>query len=431
MAATIAFIAHDRKKDEIVNLIQKYREFLGRYQLIATGTTGQRIQDGTGLVVEKMLSGPLGGDAQISALVAEGKISAVIFLVDPLYAQPHEPDIQALQRICAVHNVPLAINLATAEAVIEKLRQTAIAYLIFNPVAGQGNPDQELALIARMLEPSFNLQVHLTTPELSAEALARDAVQKRPDVVIASGGDGTISAVAGELIGTEIALGVIPRGTANAFALALGIPTTVTPLRNACQVILTGRKRVIDAARCNGRAMILLAGIGYEAETVEKASRELKDQWGPLAYLIAGWQQMREQGQFETEIQVDDNTYQFQSVAITVANAAPATSVLAQGKGQVIPDDGLLDVTVATIPDTGQALLGPKLRAVATMINMLGAALIRVDPNLPDVYHFRTRRLQVITDPPQKITLDGEIFGTTPVKFESIPQGLIVLVPNN
>ncbi|NJK39989.1 MAG: hypothetical protein HC920_21200 [Oscillatoriales cyanobacterium SM2_3_0] len=250
-------------------------------------------------------------------------------------------------------------------------------------------------------------------------------------LIIASGGDGTISAVAGELIGTDIPLGVIPRGTANAFALALGIPTAITPIRNACQVILTGKKRVVDAARCNGKPMILLAGIGYEAEIVEKASRELKDQWGPLAYFIAGWQQMNEQKLFETEIRVENTTYEFKSAAITVANAAPATSVLAQGKGEVIVDDGLLDVTVAAAFDTGRPIRNPKLRAVTTMANMLGAALIKVDPNLPDIFHFRTSRIQIVTDPPQKITLDGEIIGTTPVEFESIPQSLIVLVPDN
>ncbi|NJO45954.1 MAG: methylglyoxal synthase [Oscillatoriales cyanobacterium RM2_1_1] len=431
MAATIALIAHDRKKSEIVNFVQRHSAFLNRYRLIATGTTGQRIQENTNLAVERMLSGPLGGDTQIAAQVAEGKVCAVIFLVDPLYAQPHEPDIQALQRICAVYNIPLATNLATAEAIIEKLHQTAVAHLIFNPISGQGNADQDLAFIQKTLEPSYNVHLHLTTPELSAEQLTRQVIQSNPDLIIASGGDGTISAVAGELIGTDIPLGVIPRGTANAFALALGIPTAITPIRNACQVILTGKKRVVDAARCNGKPMILLAGIGYEAEIVEKASRELKDQWGPLAYFIAGWQQMNEQKLFETEIRVENTTYEFKSAAITVANAAPATSVLAQGKGEVIVDDGLLDVTVAAAFDTGRPIRNPKLRAVTTMANMLGAALIKVDPNLPDIFHFRTSRIQIVTDPPQKITLDGEIIGTTPVEFESIPQSLIVLVPDN
>jgi diacylglycerol kinase (ATP) len=114
---TIALIAHDRKKDEMVAFTQQHAKLLGHYRLIATGTTGLRIQEGTGLVVERKLSGPMGGDAQIAAEVAIGQVIAVIFLIDPLFAQPHEPDIQALLRICEVHNIPLATNTSTAEAI--------------------------------------------------------------------------------------------------------------------------------------------------------------------------------------------------------------------------------------------------------------------------------------------------------------------------
>jgi methylglyoxal synthase len=119
--STIALIAHDRKKDEMVQFAQQHQALLANYRLIATGTTGGRIQAATGLEVEKMLSGPLGGDAQISAQVAEGLVVAVFFFIDPLYAQPHEPDIEALLRICNVHNVPLATNGATAEAIADYL----------------------------------------------------------------------------------------------------------------------------------------------------------------------------------------------------------------------------------------------------------------------------------------------------------------------
>jgi methylglyoxal synthase len=119
--ATIALIAHDGKKDEMERLAQAHREQLARCDLIATGTTGRRIVDATGLPVTCLLSGPLGGDAQIAARVADGLVQAVIFLVDPLYAHPHEPDIQGLLRICNVHNVPLATNVATAELILAAL----------------------------------------------------------------------------------------------------------------------------------------------------------------------------------------------------------------------------------------------------------------------------------------------------------------------
>lgn len=115
---TLALIAHDRKKDELVAFAIRHREALSRLRLLATGTTGGRVATATGLAVECVLSGPLGGDAQIAAHAAEGGVAAVVFLVDPLYAHPHEPDIQGLLRVCNVHNVPVATNLAAAEFLI-------------------------------------------------------------------------------------------------------------------------------------------------------------------------------------------------------------------------------------------------------------------------------------------------------------------------
>ena len=114
----LALIAHDNKKDDLVAFAQTHRDRLAQFALIATGTTGQRIVEATGLQIERMLSGPLGGDAQIAARVAEGEIRGVIFIVDPLNAHPHDPDIQGLLRVCNVHNVPLATNLATAEMLL-------------------------------------------------------------------------------------------------------------------------------------------------------------------------------------------------------------------------------------------------------------------------------------------------------------------------
>lgn len=118
---TLALIAHDEKKDELVRFVLRHQEALAGMHLLATGTTGARISEASGLPVERLLSGPLGGDAQIAARAAMGEVSAVVFLVDPLHAHPHEPDIQGLLRVCNVHNVPLATNLATAEIVLAAL----------------------------------------------------------------------------------------------------------------------------------------------------------------------------------------------------------------------------------------------------------------------------------------------------------------------
>jgi methylglyoxal synthase len=118
----LALIAHDGKKTDMVSFAKDHKDLLSRFSLVATGTTGRILQEKAGLTVTRMLSGPLGGDQQIGALIAEDKVLAVIFLRDPLQAQPHEPDVQALMRVCDVHNVPLATNLTAAEAVLAWLQ---------------------------------------------------------------------------------------------------------------------------------------------------------------------------------------------------------------------------------------------------------------------------------------------------------------------
>lgn len=118
----IAIIAHDHKKDSMVSFVEKNHAFFSHQsiQLIATGTTGGRIES-LGFKVHKMLSGPLGGDAQIAARVAEGKTELVLFFKDPLSSHPHEPDVLMLIRVCDVHNVPLATNEASAQLLVDAL----------------------------------------------------------------------------------------------------------------------------------------------------------------------------------------------------------------------------------------------------------------------------------------------------------------------
>ncbi|WP_123040772.1 methylglyoxal synthase [Cohnella candidum] len=124
----IALIAHDRKKDEMVNFVIAYEHVLAPHRLYATGTTGQRIMDSTSLKVHRFMSGPLGGDQQIGARVAENTMDLIIFLRDPLMAQPHEPDITALLRLCDVQGIPLATNIATAEILVRAVDRGDFAW---------------------------------------------------------------------------------------------------------------------------------------------------------------------------------------------------------------------------------------------------------------------------------------------------------------
>ena len=127
MTQKLALIAHDNKKVDLVAWATFNRDTLATFPLIATRHTARLMRDKVGLEVEELLSGPEGGDAQIAAGVAMQEIDVVFFFVDPLSAQPHDPDIRALLRVCNVHNVPVATNLATADLIIAALPACSVA----------------------------------------------------------------------------------------------------------------------------------------------------------------------------------------------------------------------------------------------------------------------------------------------------------------
>ena len=122
----IALIAHDKKKQDMTSLALKYKEVLSKHDLYATGTTGTLIMGETGLAINRMKSGPVGGDQQIESMIACSELDLVIFLRDPLTAQPHEPDVSALLRLCDVVNIPLATNLSSAEIMLNALGRNEI-----------------------------------------------------------------------------------------------------------------------------------------------------------------------------------------------------------------------------------------------------------------------------------------------------------------
>lgn len=127
MANCIALVAHDQMKADMVDWASERRAELSRFDIVATGTTGGRLNDGAGLTVTRLLSGPLGGDAQLGAMIAEGRLHALFFFIDPLSALPHDVDVKSLLRLATHYNTPLAVNRATADAVLDALRPEGTA----------------------------------------------------------------------------------------------------------------------------------------------------------------------------------------------------------------------------------------------------------------------------------------------------------------
>ena len=121
----IALIAHDEQKDDLLDFVGSHVDFFRTQDLVATGNTGTMLAEKLGLTVERVAHGPHGGDLIIGGRVAEGTVTAVLFFRDPLTAQPHEPDVSALMRVCDVHKIPLATNRGTAEAIVEALKAEA------------------------------------------------------------------------------------------------------------------------------------------------------------------------------------------------------------------------------------------------------------------------------------------------------------------
>ncbi|MBW4460090.1 MAG: YegS/Rv2252/BmrU family lipid kinase [Nodosilinea sp. WJT8-NPBG4] len=430
MPSTLAILAHPTQATAVLDWLSKHEGVLTHFQIMAPAEMARGIEQGWDLQKIELVTlkeSSQGGDIELSARILAGEVAGVIFFTDPEAIAFAFPSFSLVLRACQLQGIPAALNAMSATLLLRGIAESQIAYLIFNPVAGQGNPNTDLALIKEVLEPQILVNVIMTKPEVDPAEQAQEVIahirsktehDMGRSLIIASGGDGTVSAVAGATIGTGIPLGVIPRGTANAFSVGLGIPTN---LRAACETILAGNTHIIDAARCNDIPMILLAGLGFEAGMVDGASRQLKNEIGNLAYVLSGVRQLAAAEPFTATLEIDGEVTTVVTTAITVANVAPPTSVLAQGLGEVIPDDGLLEITIATSTT--------RLQGINALASLVAAAAWGNPTQRDDITCLRARRIKVTTDPPQKLVIDGEILEVNPVLFECLPDALTVFAP--
>jgi diacylglycerol kinase family enzyme len=282
--------------------------------------------------------------------------------------------------------------------------------LIHSPGGGSAS-EEDLERARALLSAALDLEVLLVSDEASPVDLARRALASGSRLLIASGGDGTVSAVGGAMVGTaDAALGILPRGTANSIAGYLGVPRDVDA---ACAVILAGHSRVIDTATVHGRPRLLLAPMGVHPAR--------KKALGVIAYALEGVERMVGSELFEVTVEAHGGRATTMANAVTVANIARATTLLAQGPAATEADDGQLSVTLVATRGL--------LDAVATAAHLAASALFRRDADRENVGHFHAREVRVETAEPRRVMVDGEDACEAPITVRGVPRSLRVLVP--
>ncbi len=306
-----------------------------------------------------------------------------------------------------------------------RLALTKSLTLIANPVAGGGKWLSYSDDILAQLNPHFRVEVMETTADISATSLAEKAVQKKSQIIVACGGDGTIAEVAHALIETSTTLGIIPMGTANALSQVLhGYTSKITPINTACDIIIDGYSHKIDTARCNGELMLLVAAVGFEQQMIESADREEKDEGGQFAYLRGLWDAMSTNKNLNLQMALDGGESKpMETPSLVVANAAPVTTALAQGSAEPSVIDGKLDITWLTPQETADEQL------------LSLAELVFLSPDSKKqsqrLRHTQASTVTITFEAPRRYAIDGEIREATSLNIETLPKSLNVLTLKN
>ncbi|MCS6231058.1 hypothetical protein G3488_09370 [Shewanella baltica] len=317
-----------------------------------------------------------------------------------------------------------------------KINIHKVAWIIANPVSGGGKWQQYDEQIQDELKAYFDLTLKLTTENISANTFAKKARSSGADIIIACGGDGTVTEVASEIVNTDIDLGIIPLGTTNALSHALfGLGSKLIPVSQALDNIIQGHYQAIDTARCNEQLVLLLVGIGFEQQMIESANRERKNALGQFAYLDGLWRAVNADITLTIQLSLDDaEPTTLTTHSLIVANAAPFTSVLAQGDGEPNMTDGLLDITWLDSGDEPkEQLLSLAELAIAGWVKEGNKDTHSKRPSAPStatkVHHAHAKKVSISSQPKCKYVIDGEIFEPADLTIEVQPASLKVFVP--
>jgi YegS/Rv2252/BmrU family lipid kinase len=295
------------------------------------------------------------------------------------------------------------------------------ALLITNPAAARTAAIAVNAILSTLRGAGWDVEALATGGPGDARHLAQYGVAEKVDVVVVFGGDGTTMQAAAALVGTEIALGVIPGGTGNLLAGNLRIPAS--PAR-AARVLLKAKPRLFDLGRMERPAgpqyFAVACGAGYDARVMAGTLSEHKRRWGMAAYVATTLRLMSELRSTLHSLTIDGVEYEANAAMVLVANCGEVIPPFVRLGPGITPDDGLLDVVVVRADNFPQSI-----RAVWD--------LLRLTPGSsgPDAYvgHVRGREVKVETDRPQPVQLDGEPGGTTPFTASVVPGAIRIMVP--
>jgi diacylglycerol kinase (ATP) len=297
--------------------------------------------------------------------------------------------------------------------------------LIFNPIAGPRDVRRELEQVVAYWEgKGWQVEFRETWGPADATTFARQAVATGCQMVFVAGGDGTLSEAADGLAGSDVALGVLPAGVGNVWALEMGIPTPSPlrrhPLLDAAQALAEGEIRRIDLGKAGQRHFILWAGIGIDAkvtERMEPRDRPAK-RLGALAYAVAAVLVAKDYRGTRTRVEIDGRSINTRCILVLISNARLYAKV-ARVAAQAYLDDGLLDVCI---------FKGSNLASTVHHAIMVFARRHLRDPQ---VEYYQCKKVSISTATPLPVQVDGDPIGTTPMEFEIVPQALNVIVPRN
>ena len=293
--------------------------------------------------------------------------------------------------------------------------------LIANPAAARTRARVVDVIMAAFATAGWNAEVLATGGPGDARRLAAEGVAAGAEIVAVFGGDGTTMQAAAALVGTDVALGVIPGGTGNLLAGNLRIPSA--PAR-AVRALVTGRPKMFDLGRMqrpDGEHFFAVAcGAGYDARVMGETLTEHKRRWGMAAYVATTLRLIRDIRSTEHVITIDGVVYDANAAMVLVANCGEVIPPYVRLGAGIRPDDGLLDVVVVRADGFGQSL-----RAVWD--------LVRMAPEVEglDTYigYARGREIRVESEPVQPVQLDGEAGGQTPFTATVVPQAIRIMVP--